>query len=298
MGDKTKIPWADATWNPVSGCSKVSSGCLNCYAERMSHRCKWTTLPWTAGNSDANVRLHPERLDQPLRWRRPRRVFVVSMGDLFHQQVPDEFIDDVFARMFEAQHHTYLVLTKRPQRMLDYVHSYGPRCFIEDAPYIWLGVTVEDQRAAEERIPLLLATPAAVRWVSVEPMLSEIDLSGGLRVSWQCGKCKRYFAGPWHKACPQCGIEDYWSGSHRFNPPSGQVGSGLSLVVCGGESGPHARPMDLAWARSLRDQCRAAGVPFFFKQRSQADGSGYKDFDSFPIDLQIREYPNTQGGSQ
>lgn len=249
MADKSGIEWTDATWNPVSGCAKVSAGCKNCYAER-----DWARLghlPTYMGRAFTDVACHPERLAQPLRWRRPRRIFVNSMSDLFHPAVPDEFIEQVFAAMALSPHHTFQILTKRPDRMLRHpIFSHSGSCLwvgvrqqaetlfgidpgaINKAlSNVWLGVSVEDQAAADERIPLLLKTPAAVRWVSAEPLLGPVIL--------------------WRD----------WTLEHRaIIKPS------LDWLVVGGESGPKARSMDPAWARSLRDQCAAAGVPFHFKQ--------------------------------
>ena len=254
MGDRSAIEWTDATWNPVTGCSHVSEGCRHCYAETLSLRMGWSKKPWTAPNSAENVVLHPDRLDQPLRWRTPRRIFVNSMSDLFHEQIPDEFIDRVFKRMQRARQHIFQILTKRPQRMRDYLMSqvpvpWGGFSFPEPwGKHIWMGVSVEDQRAADERIPLLVNTPAAVRFISAEPLLGPINL--GVVGS-----------GPWRNALTGCG---YRAGPHGIEHMD-QVRP-LDWVIVGGESGHGARPMDAAWARSIRDQCVAAGIPYFFKQ--------------------------------
>lgn len=244
----TKIEWADAVWNPVTGCTKVSAGCANCYAERTVNRFGGRVHDAEFGE----VICYSDRLDQPLHWRKPRRVFVCSMGDLFHEDVPDRFRDLVFAAMALSPQHTFIVLTKRPQTMFDWFSYSGASrvradrvseaCvdhFYLDAdaddptypwpiPNVWLGVSVEDQRAADERIPLLLKTPAAVRFVSVEPMLGPVDL-------------RRAFG---------------------TNGPRQTFIEQLDWVICGGESGPRARPMNPAWPRALRDQCVVAGVPF------------------------------------
>ena len=224
MATKSKIEWTDATWNPVTGCAKISPGCTNCYAERMAYRFAGCNgYPERPHHFD--VTLHPERLEQPLRWRKPRRVFVVSMGDLFHEDVPDDYIREVFWTMQRAGWHTFQVLTKRPRRMAAW---FAKRQDAPVLPNVWLGVTVEDQQRADERIPYLLECPAAVRFVSAEPLLGPIDL--------------RAWLGPvstWER---------------------------LDWVICGGESGPGAQPMHPDWARALRDQCVSAGVPFFFKQ--------------------------------
>lgn len=286
---QTGIVWTDETWNPVTGCTKVSQGCKHCYAERDWHRLQH--LPRFAGRAFTDVVCHPERLDQPLRWAKPRRIFVNSMSDLFHEDVPDEFIDQVFAVMALAKQHEFQVLTKRPQRMLDYCKTLGRHHEIDRVsiaakrisnktgffwrmcdegwclPDVWLGVSVEDQATANERIPILLQTPAAVRWISAEPLLGPIDL---LR------------AGATEMDSVGC-----------LTPGGGEsFARGLiDWVIVGGESGPKARPMHPDWVRSLRDQCAAAVVPFLLKQLSGDHGKPIKDISAFPVDLQIREYP-------
>lgn len=269
MSDKTGIEWTDATWNPVTGCTKVSQGCKHCYAKHQAWP-RLSAMPNTVytGREFEQVMCHPERLDQPLRWTKPRRIFVNSMSDLFHEDVPFEFIASVFAVMAVTTRHTYQVLTKRPARMLEFfkwvlgdndvgdfeadgrIGDNWPKNVPWDGydncgplfPYenVWLGVSVEDQAAADERIPLLLQTPAAVRWISAEPLLGPIDLPGL-----------------------------FYYGTERTGgvvPLRDRGHAQLDWVVVGGESGPNARPMHPAWARSLRDQCAAAGVPFLFKQ--------------------------------
>ncbi|GMA52034.1 hypothetical protein GCM10025857_33910 [Alicyclobacillus contaminans] len=238
MGDRSAIEWTDATWNPVTGCSKVRFGL--------------TEKPWTAPNAAVNVKLHPERLYEPLKWKKPRRVFVNSMSDLFHEQVPDEFIIQVWETMAGAPHHVFQILTKRPERMMNWVKKYGTHVITGEPALknVWLGVSVENQKAADERIPLLLQTPAAVRFLSCEPLLGPVDLSAYKPFDGECycqdrpNGCKPRFA----IGCPETAID--W-------------------VIVGGESGPHARPMHPDWARSLRDQCQQAGVPFFFKQHGE-----------------------------
>lgn len=260
MADKTGIEWTDATWNPVTGCAKVSAGCKNCYALRDWRRL--SAMPGTVyhGREFTDVACHPERLEQPMRWARPRRIFVNSMSDLFHPAVPDAFIAKVFAVMALCSRHTFQVLTKRPERMHDMVcrlpelvelvpDSLQPAdSDIRPRGNVWLGVSVEDQKAADERIPLLLATPAAVRWISAEPLLGPVDLS---TISHTASPGYFGDALEWHHR-PHANRHDKWPG--------------LDWVVVGGESGQNARPMHPAWASSLRDQCAAAGVPFLFKQ--------------------------------
>lgn len=265
MSDKTGIEWTEATWNPVTGCAKVSQGCKHCYAEREWPRMTKLVKAY-AGRAFTDVMTHGDRLDQPIRWTKPRMIFVNSMSDLFHEAVPDEFIDSVFGVMWaclwgrnEKPGHVFQVLTKRADRMRDYLlqdrREHWARAAVNhgggidpdgiwdqvmDAegphPRIWLGVSVEDQKAADERIPLLLQTPAAVRWISAEPLLGPVDL--GLFGTVPKDISQRYTL------------------TYEM----------LHWVVVGGESGPKARPMKQEWARSLRDQCDDAGVPFLFKQ--------------------------------
>lgn len=174
MADRSAIEWTEATWNPVSGCSKVSPGCAHCYAETLSLRFRRSPKPWLPEHADVNVVLHPERLDQPRRWRRPRVIFVNSMSDLFHENVPLAFIEQVFAVMVEAERHVFQVLTKRHERLLDLAPS------LPWPGNVWMGVSVENRRWIE-RIEALRQVPAAVRFVSAEPLLGSlagIDLTG------------------------------------------------------------------------------------------------------------------------
>lgn len=267
MSDKTGIEWTNATWNPLRGCRRVSEGCRNCYAERVAARFSGPGQPYeglakmtpSGPRWTGTVRLVPELLDQPLRWNKPRMIFVNSMSDLFHENVPFEFIARVFAVMGMAQWHTFQVLTKRPSRMLEFMGSLRgghvldvPReagdelwgSYLLPLRNVWLGVSVEDQAAADERIPLLLKTPAAVRWISAEPLLGPVDLRS---IRLADGGCLDALQGI--DTAYQC----HYAGK-------------LNWVVVGGESGPNARPMHPDWARSLRDQCVAARVPYFFKQ--------------------------------
>lgn len=239
MADKTRIEWTDATWNPIVGCTHVSAGCDNCYAARETSG-RLAKHPLYAGLArdgkfTGEVRLVPERLSQPLHWRKPRRIFVNSMSDLFHGDVPTEFIAEVFAVMAAASRHQFQVLTKRPGRMRSLLtnpdfheqvtRAYGPLWRPAGhrwpLPNVWLGTSVEDQHWADVRIPHLILTPASVRFLSCEPLLGPISLIPLRRIDW---------------------------------------------VIVGGESGPNARPMHPAWARRLRDECVYAGVPFLFKQ--------------------------------
>ena len=176
MGDRTAIEWTEATWNPVTGCSKVSPGCAHCYAETISLRFGHSRKAWTPQNAAVNVRLHPERLDQPLKWRRSRLVFVNSMSDLFHELVPDTFIAEIFRRMAAAPQHTFQVLTKRPERMRDVVGQlYEELNDLGEEPLsnVWLGTSIENSRFVS-RAEAVRETPAAARFISAEPLLGPI----------------------------------------------------------------------------------------------------------------------------
>ncbi|NMO52005.1 phage Gp37/Gp68 family protein [Actinoplanes sp. TBRC 11911] len=278
MGDKSKIEWTEATWNPTTGCDRVSPGCDNCYALNLAPRLKAMGSPRYQRDGDPRtsgpgfaLTLHSDAIGLPMRWSRPRRVFVNSMSDLFHDEVPDRFIADVFSVMTIADQHTYQVLTKRHGRMRALLNSVRfwrdvsrarnvrgypslpPTGQMEPPPNVWLGVSVEDQRWADIRIPALLETTAAVRWLSMEPLLGPVDLvnvAPGLRYS-----------------------------NAGFTALSGDPR--IDWVVVGGESGRAARPMEPDWARSLRDQCTSAGVPFFFKQWGEWAPNGYRGIGNF-----------------
>ncbi|WP_026986549.1 DUF5131 family protein [Fodinicurvata fenggangensis] len=287
MSDKSKIEWTDATWNPITGCSVVSPGCTNCYAMKLAGT-RLKDHPSRSGLTDdskagpvwnGQVRLNEDWLDQPLRWKKPRQIFVCAHGDLFHENVPDEWIDSVFAVMALAPQHSFQVLTKRPDRMQKYVSAgdhedsdlferiadAGAR-MVEDGdlaysdliytqwplPNVWLGVSAEDQARANERIPHLLETPAAVRFVSAEPLLGPINLKNITPPG-----------GPMDIMLPLAGLT--WRVSGSGSRLSGQHAA-LDWVIAGGESGPGARPMLPDWPRALRDQCQSAGVAFHFKQ--------------------------------
>jgi protein gp37 len=303
MSTKTGIEWTDATWNPIRGCSRVSEGCRNCYAEAVANRFCGPGSPYEGvvqidamgkglGKWNGEIKFVEKRLLDPLRWKKPQRIFVNSMSDLFHPNVTDEMIDKMFAVMALCPQHTFQVLTKRPERMLawftdhyrqfspgarELVHTYvkhipgydgeHPKWMrraihamdVWPLPNVQLGVSVENQPTADARIPLLLQTPASVRFISAEPFLGSIDLEsslGGTR--WIGGQ--RGCAGEHHgRGTPECPRTLHHHHDDRCAP-------GLDWVIVGGESGPGARPMHPDWARSLRDQCVAAWVPFFFKQ--------------------------------
>jgi len=259
------------SWNPITGCTPVSEGCAHCYARRMAKRLAGRH-GYPESPHEFDVTLHPDKLDQPLHWRKPRTVFVCSMSDLFHPDVSDERRAKMLAMPLLCPQHTFMFLTKRPQRMADLLNNKHFLRYIEVVYTInvrrldlglpieppkwppknaWGLVTVENQDRADKRIPWLLKTPFAVRGVSVEPMLGSVDI-------------------------------EHWLGDN-FSSLYGGFAPGLSWIIAGAETGPGARPMDLAWARDLRDQCKEAGVPYFFKRPSPST--------EMPPDLMVREWP-------
>lgn len=290
---KTKIEWTEETWNPVRGCEIVSKGCQNCYAMKQAHRFSGEGMPYEGLTMLSNrgpvwngkVIIMPELLEQPLKWRKPRKVFVNSMSDLFHKAVPDEFIAQVFAVMDAAKQHQFQILTKRPERMMEWCQRVDAGCealardflHVQDPtgrdhqydnwplPNVHLGVSVEDQQTANERIPALMKTPAVIRFISAEPLLSPVDLRE----------------------------------AHISRDKHPRVNS----VIVGGESGHKARPMALGWAKDIVRQCKAAGVPVFVKQLgakpTNREGkpcplithSKGADMSEWPAELQVREYP-------
>lgn len=256
----TSIEWTDAVWNPVSGCARVSDGCDRCYALTMTHRLEAMGKSKYAGLTVLNpkgerhfngqVRCHDDALEIPLRWKKPRRIFVNSMSDLFHKDVPFEFIDKVFAVMALCPQHTFQILTKRPERMAEYTADRGRLTMVAQAmallgygaesmylrwplPVVWLGTSVENQKAADERISHLLKCPAEIRFLSVEPLLGPVDLSKFLRSPTVC-----------------------LTTTYRMT----------DWVIVGGESGPGSRPCNVELIRSIVEQCKAARVPCFVKQ--------------------------------
>ncbi len=312
----SKIEWTDVSWNPVTGCTKISAGCQNCYAERMTRRqvamakARASKVSWGASSGGQSrvwdaamagekyrngfrVTCHPDELDKPLHWKKPRKIFVCSMSDLFHGAIPASFVDEVFATMALSPQHTFQIPTKRPKGMCHYLttreenianaafdlmfrESLRVPSEMEIAigrgrmpawplPNVHLLTSVENQETADERIPHLLRTPAATRGLSLEPLLGPVDLdciNFGNNIAVSSGSV----------------IVASAAGNQPFNPV-------IDWVIVGGETGPGARPMDPDWARDIRDQCKTAGVPFFFK----AMGGGQPT----PKDLMIREFPNT-----
>lgn len=271
MGKSTNIEWTRSddgspgnTWNPADGCSRASEGCRNCFIERQTpFRVAHRRFNGPQIGATTGVQLHPNRLMAPLRWRMPSRVFVCSMADLFHAEIPGEYIAQIFAVMALARQHTFQVLTKRHGRMRSLLRNSGFQQQVYEAwgrletpkgrpakedwpspewplPNVWLGVSTEDQKHADLRIPALFDTPAAVRFVSAEPLLGPLDIGDYVT----------------YGGCGDCDCDHGCQG----------IGANLDWVIVGGESGPGSRPMHPDWARSLRDQCVTAEVPFFFKQ--------------------------------
>ena len=283
MSDKTRIGWSDATLNVANGCRAVSPGCDACYArERTVPRfaahpnprvaAAYAGLVGADGAWTGRVNLRPDQLDYAYRWQRPRAIFVAAQGDLFYSGVPDTFIASVFAAAAHNPRHTFMILTKRPGRARSLltrdrdpfqgmvrdayatertvrrlVGSPDPDALPWPLPNVWLGTSVEDQERAALRVPLLTATPAALRFLSCEPLLAPVDLAA-------------------------TGVNPFWCLGHgrpaRECPNDKHLGrdGGIRWVIVGGESGPKARPMHPEWVRGIRDDCAAAGVPFFFKQ--------------------------------
>jgi protein gp37 len=313
MSSNSAIEWTEHTWNPVVGCSIVSPGCTNCYAMRWAGRAfegprdrktgalRYPHYQGTTHRVNGNavwtgkVSLAPDHiLDAPLKWRKPKRVFVNSMGDLFHESVPDEWIDRVFAVMAVAHHHKYQILTKRAARMRKYIErksrqapewinvpSIGGKVLLPYEggwpTYIWLGVSAEDQARADERIPDLLATPAAVRFVSYEPALGPIDFT---MVKDHAG---RKGSPPIYVIDALTGVRETFCTGQQNNIPK------LDWIIAGGESGAGARASDPEWFRSVLEQCEAAGVAFFMKQTTRG-GEKIPQLD-WPADLRVQQYP-------
>jgi protein gp37 len=360
----SSIEWTEKTWNPVRGCSIVSPGCVNCYAMKQAHRFSWPTVYSNPHTGEVQkeggpyegltkmtkagpqwtgvVRTVESALLEPLSWRKPVRVFVNSMSDLFHEDVPDAFIDRVFAVMALAPRHTFQILTKRAERMRAYFSDLnlrneligieGERISGFDrygsdglAPWsrwplplknVWLGVSVEHQHFADERIPLLLQTPAAIRFISAEPLLGPVDLS---RFLTPCDSDNQH-SGSEHSRkdgdVPAARVADLQRQRPRWDKSTGHDQSdqiaerqgvrNLEWVIVGGESGAGARPFDLAWARSIVQQCKAAGVACFVKQVGAKplaefaprcdslitlkDRKGGDPLE-WPEDLRVREFP-------
>jgi protein gp37 len=255
MGDKSAIEWTDATWNPVTGCSHVSPGCDHCYAETLSLRRGWSKLPWTPENAEVNVVLHPERLRLPGTWRKPRMVFVNSMSDLFHPRVPSRFINDVWMAMFNNPQHTYQILTKRPKRLRDWTRfaAKAKGWPVDEIwpDWMWVGTSIESCDYVD-RADMLRDVPAAVRFISAEPLLGPLAPDRMF-----CSTCS--MEGP-DDCCEECeGVGDWWlDGGLRLDD--------IHWLIVGGESGAGHRPIKEQWVTDLRDLAAAYDTAFFFKQ--------------------------------
>ena len=260
MAHKSAIEWTDDTWNPLAGCTPVSDGCRNCYAATMALRleamgqakyaevARRTTEGRAVFTGHINY-AHGDAVALPLTWKRPKRIFVNSMSDLFHEAVPERFISQVYTTMEAAYWHTFMVLTKRPERMAEYT-TWRTKVTGAMPANIWHGTSVENQKAADERIPHLLRVPAAVRFLSCEPLLGPVDLEQW--VYSRRSRMRHLMHGP------ACLNEE--QAAHSVPPV------GIHWVIVGGESGTKARPMHPDWARGLRDQAVATGAAYFFKQ--------------------------------
>ena len=284
---QTKIEWTDRTWSPVTGCTKISDGCKNCYAERQATRLERMLLKYING---FDVTCHPETLNEPLKWRKPTTIFVCSMGDLFHKDVPFEFIDRVFAVMALSPQHTFQVLTKRPELMREYMNydnGSGRWGYIEGRakridreqrlnrippnvylngpfPHVWLGVTAENQEQADKRIPILLQTPAAIRFVSIEPMLEEIDISHYLNgmPELQGGENQQIT----REMATDAGYPEMEGNTIEAEHSWIQTAPPLDWVIVGEESGVGRRTVDADHIRKVVRDCTKAKVPVFLKQ--------------------------------
>lgn len=230
MADKTKIEWTDSTWNPITGCSKISTGCKYCYAERFAIR-GMGQFSKDPKRKFSDILFHADKLTDPIKWKKPRMIFVCSMADLFHPDISFDTIDIIFEVMFKAEQHIFQVVTKRPERMFEFYKWYDKTYTAWKQRNIWLGVSVENQETADERIPILAKIPTYIRFISAEPLIGPIDLNQPIERNIDI----KY-------------IET------------------IQWVIAGGESGPKARPSHPDWFRQLRDQSSAANVPFFFKQ--------------------------------
>lgn len=255
----TKIPWCDVSWNPVTGCTPVGEGCLNCYAKRQAERLQCMGVP--KYRNGFKVTCHPEALNDPvLRKRKPQRIFVCSMGDLFHEKVLWGFVGSVLDVIWRHPRHTFIILTKRIQRALDFPGTGS----LPDN--LWLGVSVSTQRVANELLPPLRKCPAAKRIVSYEPALGPVDFTSWLPV--------------WRELCEYraaCSPDGFCDGgctteADECDDHKECMRDGIDWLICGCESGPKRRHFDEDWARAARDACQESGVPFFYKQGRDWNG--------------------------
>lgn len=272
MGDKTGIPWTDASWNYITGCIPKSEGCKYCYAFLMAQRLK--NIEYSGYKDGFNITIHEDKLDLPLRWTRPRMIFVSSMGDFFHENVPYINQKKAFDVMIKANHHIYQILTKRPENVLAFWDRFSEENKNEQGlflwpPHIWFGITAENQQRYNERLPILLKIPSMVRFISMEPLLDNINLFDN-DIDKQVWDFKYMY---------------------YFFPEIYVTTRQIDWVIVGGESGKFARPMDEEWVRNIRNQCSKAYIPFFYKQKIEngkkikmplLDG---KRWEQFPFDI-------------
>lgn len=362
MSDKSSIEWTDATWNPTRGCTKIAPGCKNCYADTFAERFRGVTgHPYELG---FDPRLAPDKLSEPLKWKTPRRIFVDSMSDLFHEEFPFNYIAACFGVMSACQQHTFQVLTKRPERAAEFFHwierqkpaltaalvkrggawpdaeqsaesvlcAYHARHVLEPIkrppfagwplPNVHIGTSIANQKDADKNIPYLLQIPAAVHFLSIEPLIAPVDLDPAL-----CEIHGNEFETD--AGCSECQADGYigeMSTGNWLDPLNG----GVQWVIVGGESGPGARPCDVAWIRTIVEQCTTADVPVFVKQlgakpvvsdppnsetsadmlwklalpRRDANGEPFPadrkggDITEFPEDLRVRQFPVSPDSSQ
>ena len=326
MSDNTKIEWAQRTWNPIIGCDRISPGCDRCYAITQANIRAANPNPkvaeafaGTVHRTDAGldwtgrVNVLPERLLQPLSWKKPETVFVNSLSDLFHKDVPDDYIAQVFAVMAAAPRHAFQVLTKRHGRMRSLLNSdgflgaVGRHWMWNDSipddstwpgwplPNVHLGISAENQHWLDIRLPALMQTPAALRWVSAEPLIGPLSFWPDDHAGHERDDTGEF--GGWTWTCLDCSGPEDQAPRVPWKTYDRSEGIGVDWVVAGGESGPGARRCELAWLRDLRDECAAANVPYFCKQLGSALGkelgAGSKggDLDAWPADLRIRQFP-------
>jgi len=294
----TTIAWTDETINPIVGCSRISAGCQNCYAASAAKSARLQQFPQyqKVANWNGTTEFVENQLHKPYQWKKSKRIFLGSMTDLFHENTPFSWLEEIMAMVEETPQHTYQILTKRPQRMIEFFDWYSALCSDESIgdikwrmpDNIWLGVSCENQAMADKRIPLLLEIPAKVRFLSCEPLLEPLDLSKFLPIEWS------EIAEDW--------IES-WPGVGSYN-----VNDYPNWIIVGGESGTGARPCHVDWIRDIASQCQSAKVPVFVKQLGSnvisspyIDGvkSHYKlkdrkgaDINEFPDDLRLQQFPS------
>lgn len=276
----TGIQWTGETLNLSGGCHKVSPECLNCYAEKL-----WPRVKHVYDDKPFNVlQLRPDRIEQPLRWKKPRKIFINSMSDLFHPDMPEDFLLKAFEVFLKADWHIIQLLTKQPQRMLEFIRKHG----LEPLPkHLWLGTSAGNQQYLNERIGPLLDIECQVRFLSLEPLLGPISLQEA-NPCYDCGGAGSFDSDLVKYACEECG-------GHEDSAGHG-IGTGIHQVIVGGESGPKGRPLDPDWVRSLRDDCQTADIPFFFKQWGQYSYQELKQGD-LPIQKFIHSVGKKKSGN-